>query len=84
MDISNERKQIDEIDASMRELFVRRMDACREIAKKKKAAGVPIYDAKREADVLSLANDVPAEYASLYKEFLQSVMRLAKKLESNE
>ena len=46
------RKRINVIDCDIADLFVRRMEACAEIAKYKMTRGLPVTDAAREAEVI--------------------------------
>lgn len=52
MYIEDLRKQIDKIDSKMLELFEERMQRSRDIARYKQERSLPIFDAKREKDVL--------------------------------
>ncbi len=52
MYIEDLRKQIDKIDAKMLELFEERMQRSRDIARYKQERNLPIFDAKREKDVI--------------------------------
>ena len=47
MDMNEYRKQIDEIDTQLTELFQKRMDTAAKIAEYKKANGMPIFDPAR-------------------------------------
>ena len=57
MDMNDYRKQIDEIDAQLTELFQKSMDTAAQIAAYKKENGLPVFDPAREraklADVAS-------------------------------
>ena len=46
------RAEIDEVDAQLAALFERRMAAVLQVAEYKRAHGLPIFDAAREAAVL--------------------------------
>lgn len=69
------RKELDEVDASIVSLFEKRMNLCREVAAAKMAAGIPVLDQSREAQVLasraaqlrdaSLADGVKELYTAL-------------------
>jgi chorismate mutase len=48
MDISDWRKQIDELDRKLVELLSRRAEAAHELGKLKRNAGLPIYEPDRE------------------------------------
>ena len=49
------RAEIDTVDAQLAALFERRMAAVLQVAEYKRAHGLPIYDAAREAAVLEKA-----------------------------
>ena len=51
------RAEIDEVDAQLAALFERRMAAVLQVAEYKRAHGLPIFDAAREAAVLEKALD---------------------------
>ena len=79
-DLLKVRKEINEIDKEMAALFVRRMAAVRDVAEYKAENNLPIYDKKREAEVIEansrlVENDELREY---YKKFLRSNMELSK------
>jgi chorismate mutase len=67
------RKEIEDIDKEMLELFVKRMDISYQIGSYKKEHHLPIFDEKREKALLD--NEV---LWPLYKDFLKEVMRLSK------
>ena len=69
------REQIDEIDASLTELFQRRMDVCAAVARYKLERGLPVLDASREEHKLrdiarkcrpELAQSVTQLYRALF------------------
>jgi chorismate mutase-like protein len=53
MDISDWRKQIDELDRKLVELLSQRAHAAHEIGKLKRDAGMPIYEPDRERNVFN-------------------------------
>ena len=74
MDMNDYRKQIDEIDAQLTELFQKRMDAAAGIAEYKKAHGLPVFDPARErAKLTDIASRVRPEFQG-YAESLYSTM----------
>lgn len=79
-DIDAIRKEIEVIDERMAELFCQRMRAASKVAEYKRAHGLPIYDAGREAALIErgvgLVDD-PA-LVTYYKEFEQAVMDVSK------
>ena len=74
------RRIINEVDAQMAELFVRRMRAAEMVYEYKKEQGLPILDAKREAAVIE-QNSALVEDETLkgyYVDFLKNVMSLSR------
>lgn len=76
MELSDYRKQIDEIDDQITELFQQRMDAAAGIAQVKREKNLPVYDPAREREKLGevsahvrddLAQDVRTLYATLFE-----------------
>ena len=53
MDISELRKQIDDIDSKLVDLYCRRMKTAREIGRYKRANGLPVLDSERERILLN-------------------------------
>ena len=79
-DLLKVRKEINEIDREMADLFVRRMAAVKDVAEYKAENNLPIYDEKRESEVIEansrlVENDELREY---YKKFIRSNMELSK------
>ena len=60
MEISDWRKQIDELDRKLVELLNQRAQAAHEIGKLKRKAGMPIYEPDREQKVFQNARGVNA------------------------
>ena len=60
MDISDWRKQIDELDRKLVELLSQRAHAAHEIGKLKRGAGMPIYEPDRERNVFTNVRSVNA------------------------
>ena len=60
------RKEIDEIDSKITELFVRRMHICAEVAQYKKANGLPVFHPEREQEVLARISAVAGEDMEAY------------------
>ena len=72
MDRAFLRKKIDKVDAKLVELFAKRMEIAGEIAKVKKAEGIPVLDSAREEqkleEVAALSPDDLKEYTKrLYR-----------------
>ena len=78
------RAEIDEVDAQLAALFERRMAAVLQVAEYKRAHGLPIFDAAREAAVLEKAAariHAPA-LRPYYKDHVQNMMDVAKQYEA--
>ncbi len=84
-DIEIARNTIDSVDKEMAALFIRRMEAVKIIAQYKAKNGIPVYDAKREAEVIeknaSAFNN--KDFAAHYVGYLQAVMNLSKQYQSS-
>ena len=78
------RTEIDTVDAQLAALFERRMAAVLQVAEYKRAHGLPIYDAAREAAVLEKAAARIQQPAlrPYYKDHVQHMMDLAKQYEA--
>ena len=81
MDINEARKEINDLDRQMAELFVRRMEAARAIAAFKKERGLPIEDKAQEEKVIQdhLPLIQEEELAPFYAQFLQDTMDVSKR-----
>ncbi len=79
-DLENARMIIDQTDKEMARLFIKRMEAVKEIARYKSQNGLPVYDAKREALMIEKnAALIPnAELASYYVSFLRETIEISK------
>ena len=74
------RAEIDAVDAEMAALFERRMQAVADVVRYKAETGKPVFDATREADVITrntarLQNE---ELRPYYKAFLQEAMAVSR------
>ena len=78
------RAEIDTVDAQLAALFERRMAAVLQVAEYKRAHGLPIYDAAREAAVLEKAAARIQQPAlrPYYKDHVQHMLDLAKQYEA--
>ena len=75
------RKIINEVDAQMAELFVRRMEAAEMVAEYKKAHGMPILDAAREEEVIRNGAERIAQdaYRGYYMDFMRDTMAISRR-----
>jgi chorismate mutase len=85
MDISDWRKQIDELDIEIVRLISRRAAAARAIGQLKKTANLPVYEPRREQDVFDrvrAANPGPladAELLHVYERIIDVMRRLQRR-----
>ncbi len=70
MDLENIRKDIDSIDSEITALFKKRMDKSLEVAKYKKANGIPVLSDKREKDILHRVSEEIGEPLDGYARLL--------------
>ena len=82
-ELDKARQRINEIDASMAELFEQRMDAVRSVSAYKKEHGIPVEDTNREEHIIrknaSLIQN--EEYRSHYVKFLRSTIEVSKDMQ---
>ena len=76
------RKEIDEIDKELINLFERRMDVAIRVANCKKENDLPIYDEERESKVIkkNVDNLKNKNYDLLARRFFLSIMELSRSL----
>lgn len=78
-DLQNARRTIEKIDAEMAELFEKRMKAAHTVAEYKKENAMPIYDKKREDELIAKNSEfVSFEYQPYYRSFIKNVMDVSK------
>lgn len=81
MELDEVRKNINQVDASIASLFEKRMHLVEEVIKYKMEHNLPIFDEKREIEVLnknlSLIED--ENLKKYFKEFLIDMMNVSKK-----
>ena len=75
------RKIINEVDAQMAELFVRRMQAAEMVAQYKQAHGMPILDAAREEEVIRKGTERVSDDAlrGYYTDFMRDTMAISRR-----
>lgn len=78
------RKDINEIDDRMAELFVRRLEASARVLEYKKSCDMPIFDPEREAQVIAngLGRMKIPLFAGYYKRFITCLMDISKDYQS--
>ncbi len=82
--MDNLRKQLDEIDALMLELFLKRLDIIEDVAKYKLKHNIAVYDKEREQQIINNAlSRVEAKYQEYYKEFINTQLSISKDIQTN-
>jgi chorismate mutase/prephenate dehydratase len=74
MNIDNLRTQIDKIDTQLVDLFKDRMQIALEIAKYKKASGMPVYDVSRERGLLHKVSERAGDDFEVYMRVFFSML----------
>ncbi len=79
------RKEIDEIDKELINLFERRMDVAIRVANYKKENDLPIYDEERESKVIkkNVDNLKNKNYDLLARRFFLIIMELSRSLQES-
>lgn len=74
------REIINEVDREIAALFVKRMDAVKEVARYKEERGLPIFDATREKEVLAKAGNLVSDdtLRSYFLLFMEELMQVSK------
>lgn len=83
--IDESRKEINEIDSCLADLFEKRMMVCKDIALYKKEHNLPIFDEKREKEViLNNCNKLQnKDFEAYYISFLHAIMDISKDYQKN-
>ena len=74
LDLNQLRKEINEVDAEIVELFKKRMDIAASVAEYKKQNGLPVLDAARERALLARISDMSGEKFEGYARTLYHTM----------
>ena len=73
------REEINRENEVILEAFLRRMALSREVAEYKRAKGLPVYDGKREEEILaSMEAKTPEEFRASARELFETLMRLSR------
>lgn len=79
MDISDARKMIDEIDGEMAELFEKRMNLSAEIAQYKIKNNLPVFDGKREEEIIkNLCSKTDKSFEKYLTGFYEEIFRISR------
>ena len=79
-DLNKLREQINIIDKEMLDLFEKRMNFSKSIAKYKKENNLPIFNKERENEVINNNKELleNKEYSIYYEKFIKSLMDISK------
>lgn len=83
-DLKDIRKNITEIDNEMADLFTKRMELVAQVAQYKKHKGLPIFDPKREEQVIAGGTNriKDPELKPYYMNFLKTTMKVSRSYQS--
>lgn len=83
MDLGELRRQIDEIDSGIVELYEQRMDVCRQVAEYKISTGKKVFDGHREAEKIARVKSLTHnEFNSRgIEELFEQIMSMSRKLQ---
>ncbi|MBR6223148.1 MAG: chorismate mutase [Lachnospiraceae bacterium] len=85
MNLEDVRKELDQVDLEFKELFLKRMEIAKRIAKVKAESGDDIYKPDRETEVIEkLTDGVAPEFKSEYVAFLRRLMQLSREIQYAE
>lgn len=80
-DLKDIRKNIDEIDGELIELFKKRMDCAKQVAEYKKENDIPILNEARELEILNSAEKAGGEYGYAARLLFSNIMELSRALQ---
>ncbi|VEU80349.1 chorismate mutase [Haploplasma axanthum] len=82
--INELRKEIDEIDTLMQDLFKKRLAVARKIGEYKKEKNLPIYDSKRENEILLRLKEKYDDKDTVfyYERFMKELFSISKDLQN--
>ena len=85
LDLNEIRKEIDEIDAGIVDLYEKRMNLCKNVAKYKIENNIPILDSSRELVILekNLAKIKNPEYRKYYDTVLKGYLTASKDMQKD-
>ena len=82
MSIESMRKEIDAVDDELVALLKARFDLSVAIGEEKKKKDLPVYDAEREAALLSRLEQQAAPYGGEVRVLYEKIMELSRKLQA--
>ena len=82
-DLSEIRRDIDEIDSQLIDLFKRRMDCAKEVGYYKKERGIPILNQQREDEILAKVQEKGGEHGAAARLLFTDILELSRALQHN-
>ena len=78
-DLKELRNQLDDIDAQLRDLFIRRMETVDKVAAYKKENSLPVLDSKRESEIISSnLSQVEEKWQESYLSFQRNLLEISR------
>lgn len=84
MNLSSLRNQIDELDSKILELFLKRINVCREIAEFKKINNIPIENLSRENEILENMKSLSGEDFIYSEELFKKIFSICKEVQKRD
>lgn len=81
MNLQEIRKEIDEIDSKISELFAKRMECSKKVAEYKLKNGMSIFNPEREMQVLDSVEKRSGEYGAYARRLYSEIMELSRSLQ---
>lgn len=78
-DLSEARKELNNIDDGIKELFIKRMNIIKDIAIYKKSNNLQIFDPKREEEMIERLSKDTGELKEYYVNLLKEILKESKK-----
>lgn len=82
-DLNEIRKEINDIDVQLIELFKKRMDCARDVAVYKKENNIPVLNPDREEEILDKVYEQGGEYGAYARLLYSNIMELSRALQHN-
>ena len=84
MELSELRREIDAVDQQLLPLFLRRCALSKEVAAAKQDRGLPLWDPRREAEILETRREGTGEEAPYVEALFKTLFHLSRLLQAGE
>lgn len=81
MKLEKLRRSIDSIDSEILNLFLKRLELCKEIGKLKKDEKLPVFDSKRENEILSKVKEKSGKDFKYTKSLFLKIFEICKEIQ---